>query len=115
MLDRYTINSFAIKIPDKMEKFPVLTELHQEIVQLAASKSIAARSFTIQSLKAFCGTDVTNKKALRTMVFNTFPELQTEYQRELDNRNAYYTKLFEATIAAIAMLHHDQKKTPKKQ
>ncbi len=109
MLERYDINSFAIKVPDKMNQFPVLTELHSEITQLAEAKSVTTLSFTIKSLKALCGTDVNNKEALRTRVFDLFPELKIEYQKEMENRNLYYTKLFEATLAATALQQHNEK------
>lgn len=100
MLERYTVNAFAVKIPDKIKHFPILVALHNDILTLAKKKEIPASSFTIYDLKRYCGVDVTNKAELRSKVFESFPELKTEYNKEIEIRNAYYTKLFEATLAA---------------
>lgn len=110
MMERYSVTAFAIKVPDKMHHFPVLESLLAEIIQLAKDKAITTATFTIQSLKAICGKDVTNKGTLRTTVLNSFSELKAEYQKESRNRNAYYTKLFEATLAAATLFQQNEEK-----
>jgi len=105
MIERYTAGAFAItlkglavKIPNAMDRHSAVLDLHKDINFLAQGKDIATETFSIRSLKVFC--DVRNKKELRATVFKLYPELKNEFNKDVQNRNAYYIKLFEAVLAA---------------
>ncbi len=99
MRERYAIRSFAIKVPSVIETNDILKKLHTDIHLLSQQKNITTETYTIESLKGFCGSDVSNKRTLRKKVLQLFPELEIEYNKELRNKNSYYTKLFEAALA----------------
>lgn len=100
MLDRYQIDAFAIKIPSAMDRHENVNQLYTEINLFAQHKGIPSETYSIQTLKEFLGEDVSNKRTLRSKVLGLFPELKNEFNKESFNRNAYYSKLFEAVIAA---------------
>ena len=103
MRERYTITSFAIKVPSVLENHDPLKKLYTEINLLAQAKAIKTDTYTIQTLKDFCGADVSNKALLRKKVLQLFPELKNEFNKEMENKNAYYTKLFEAAFAGYIL------------
>lgn len=46
------------------------------------------------------GTEKKTKKALMRSICEIYPELVTQYEKEMGNRNKYYIKLFEAVACA---------------
>jgi hypothetical protein len=105
MRERYTAGAFAItlkglavKIPDAIDRYAAVRDLHTDINLLAQQKGIATETFSIRSLKVFC--DVRNKKEIRIKTFELYPELKGEFKKDVQNRNGYYMKLFEAVLAA---------------
>ena len=104
MLDRYSIEAFAIKVPNAIHRHAEVQELHRDINFLAQQKKIKTETLSIKSLKRVF-TEARNKKNLGKIAVGLYPELQEEFTKEAANRNPYYTKLFEAVLSAHILSH----------
>ena len=100
-IDRNKVTAIAIKIPDELPVSANYIQLVGTLNALFERKGIMPVYYTLSDLKKHhCPKEKVNKARLAACVAARYPELIPEYQKESNNRNSYYSKVFEAIATA---------------
>lgn len=109
---RYQVLSIALKVPSLIDSSPGLQPLITTVIEQCSRDQINVGTYRIEDLKRYCFPDErSNKKALTQYLLDKFPEIYSAARKEKQNRNPYYTPMFEAIIAALVHLkkYNDQR------
>ncbi len=96
---RHNVRKVAVKLPHPVRSSLWLNDLLNEIKELVRKKNITMNIYFIDDLKYLSG-ELDNKQKLAEYITSKHPELLGEYEREQQNKNTYYMKMFEAIAAA---------------
>jgi hypothetical protein len=98
---RYSISHIAVKVPSKATRSLNLTEAVQKIKSFSAESRIGFKTHTLDTmlLKWTADRKSTKKQFMKRLV-TQFPDLLSEYRKELRIGNRHYELLFEAVAAA---------------
>jgi hypothetical protein len=100
----YTINSVALSIQHEKQTSKQTKELMESVTQYFKERQIQYFTYHIETLYVFCEENgAKTKKEIMKALSVLYPELLIHYQKEKDNKNKYYIKLFEAV--GVATLH----------
>ena len=107
ILERHAVTHLAIKAPDPFRTLPALDKLFLELQSLARSLKVKVKKYSLQDLKKLCSDNpkFTKAKLIRAIADQN-DVLRNLYNRELKNRNPYYTKMFEA-IALVLLTYQE--------
>lgn len=99
---RYSIKSVVLSIPPEHHQNREGKILRLKLLKHFQAKGIPVQMVPTSTLYAFCpvGQKPTKKMAMKSIV-QRCPELRPYLQKELQNKNRYYTKLFEAVAAGL--------------
>lgn len=104
-IDNYNITDMVLSIPPIHFQAGPFQELWVEIAALGHTKSLTVKMYRQAELQAFCGNEERmTRRSLMEAVIHWYPELEAFYKRELQNKNKYYHKMFEAIAAATLFL-----------
>ncbi len=96
-MEDYTIEKMALSIPHKRHQTAEFMELMRAIIAMAQMRNIEVITYTPKDL--FLSIPDTKRKTkssfMKQLVF-LYPELQPYYEKEMQNKNKYYYKMFEA-------------------
>ncbi len=95
---RYSVTALAIKYP--LQYSPYIHELSKAIKQFAKQYDITIYTLSIHDLKSVATDMAKNKEDVMKCAVSLYPELLTYATKARLCRNPYYTKLFEAVLAA---------------
>ena len=96
---RHKPTVIILKIPPKPYASKRVAQLARALEKLGLRKGIEVRFCILMDLKRLLASGAATsiiKEMLIESVTAKFPELQHEYRKEKRNRNAYYSKVFEA-------------------
>ncbi len=100
---RHDVWAMAVKVPPRGHLSKGLSELIYSISMYAADRNLELKPYRIQELKQFLSTTSLNRTKMMQLVCEQFPVLKKTYQRELQNKQAYHVKIFEAILAALCL------------
>ncbi|MEN9582303.1 MAG: hypothetical protein RL641_257 [Candidatus Parcubacteria bacterium] len=102
LIESYKITLVAIKIPNQFHNSESLDKLIIELQSLARRLKVKVKILNLTELKKICSDDPTLTKAdlIRTIADQN-DILRHLYNREIKNKNPYYTKMFEAIAIVI--------------
>jgi hypothetical protein len=96
---RYQISFVVVKIP-KASHFTLAVKQLLTALEAYVQKQGCMISYTtIEDIKRK-EPSIKNKEQLREFVVNTYPELLRIKRKDINNKQPYYMKLFEATMVA---------------
>lgn len=102
MLDRYKATHLVLKIPNCFHSSTALEKVVMEIQSIAHSMQAKVRLVELMDLRQLCDKSTKfSKGELMKIVAQHNVVLQSLYNRELRNRNPYYTKMFEAIALVL--------------
>lgn len=103
-ITHYTITDIVLSIPDLHHQTADFKEMCSAIETFAMVHGITVVSYTAKEIYQYFGSRLkrTRDRLMQRLVL-FYPELQRYYEKELENKNKYYIKLFEAV--AVAAYH----------
>ena len=105
IIGHYRSDTMVVKILHNSRSSHGLNALVHSLQLLAKQRSLAFYTCTINDLKdLYEDYNVRNKQELMHAVVLRHPELMFARDKELKNRNRYYTKMFEAVACAHSCL-----------
>lgn len=94
---QYDVQVLAVKRSHPARMSKNLNSLVSEIRGLAQRKKIRIFEYSVKQLEwVICRNGRRNKAKLATEIIKLYPALFYEYEKEAENRNKYYVRLFEA-------------------
>jgi RNase H-fold protein (predicted Holliday junction resolvase) len=109
-IDRYGLTILAIKKIHPSRGSTNLEKLISEIKKLCLRKRVKIFSYSLQELEAHFSTErKINKKALAEKMAQDYPVLFYELKKEQKNKNAYFTRLFEAVALGSVCYYQNEK------
>lgn len=94
---QYDVQVLAIKRSHPARMSKNLNSLVSEIQDLAKRENIQICEYSVKQLEqVICASGRRNKAKLAAEIIKLYPELFYEYEKEAENRNKYYVRLFEA-------------------
>jgi Holliday junction resolvasome RuvABC endonuclease subunit len=97
LIEQYKPEVLAVKKLHPSRSSPSLVKLTQELKKMALKKSISVHEYPIGHVKALLATERRmNKIQLAELLAEHYPHLYPELEKELTNKNSYYTRMFEA-------------------
>lgn len=101
---QYSIKKVILSIPYEYHQTAAFKTLAEGIQHFCENKAVSFFTETTASLYSLCerSEKKTKKEAMRALT-SLYPQLTYCYQKEMNNKKKYFTKLFEAV--AVAMLH----------
>lgn len=100
--ERYSINNVALSIPYEKQTSSQTKELLESLKRHFSEKKIHLSSYPPKTLSTFCQEAKTKKEVMKTLA-GLYPELSFQCRKEIENKNKYYVKLFEAV--GVATIH----------
>lgn len=101
IVHRDGITKIAVKIPDVLPTSLGFTQVIGSLNALCDRVGIRPRYFTFSEVKArHCKEEKPTAAHLMAAFVGKYPELRPHYQKEQQNEEAYYRKVFEAVAAA---------------
>lgn len=99
---QYCITSVVLSIPYAYHQTPAYQSLVEALKSFCEAHALTLTTYTPEAFNAFSppGTKK-RKKAMMQAMAERFPELRSQYLKEMRNRNKYYYKLFEAVAVAV--------------
>jgi len=106
-IDKHGADVLAIKKLQPYRSSKNLNQLTSVIKRLSKRRGLKVYQYSIKDLKAFYSPEERiNKRKLAQLMAFRYPSLWYEFKRERNNRNPYYTRVFEA--AAIGEVCAEQ-------
>jgi RNase H-fold protein (predicted Holliday junction resolvase) len=99
-IDTHTVDLISIKIPCDVKNDSNTSILLRRFETVIQKKQITLHKFTLSELKSYCKVEVSNVKEMMHSVTDLYPCMYKLYTREMQNRNPYHLKVFEAILAA---------------
>lgn len=96
---RYRITTVVIKIPKPSHFTLALKQLIRLVDQYIKSQGCLVEYITIEQIKQH-DPSIKNRTHLRERVVERFPELLHEKHKDIQNKQPYYMRLFEAVLVA---------------
>ena len=104
--EQYEPNFLAIKQLHRSRSSDNLNCLSRRIKQECRRNGLKVYQFTIKELEAFfLGKGRTNKNKLAQVLASKYHFLLPEFQKEQENKNPYYFRMFEAVAIGAACAH----------
>lgn len=101
-IEKYAINVIALKVPHPARSSRELELIIKVVKKVTNDCKIGYYPYCWEDIKSYCPSENRyTKNVLIDFVLNKYPEVRHVYQREKQNRWAYYIKIFEA----IALAH----------
>lgn len=98
---KHNVSVLAIKVVHPNRSSDGLNQLISAITSLSKSKEVTLFICSVWDVKTHCLKDgKTNDEKVVEYVFQKYPELHREYQKEINSKNPYYVKGFEAIAIA---------------
>lgn len=95
----HAVERIVVKIPDVFPTTKAFNQLIGCVNIMASRKKIAIHYLTLNDLKLdLAGTKKISRACLIDLIIKSHPELMPEYQREKQNQEGYYYKMFEAVM-----------------
>lgn len=96
-LSGYQPKLAILKVIDPRRSSRALSQLESAVAALLKGEGIRIRRHTLEDLKSFLPTNARrNRRSLAEEVARRHPAIGRELQKERDNRNPYYQRMFEA-------------------
>jgi len=102
-ITEHSITNVALLVQHAYHRTPQTTLLIDQITAHCKKKKISISTYHPQALHCFCEATKAKKKTLQTVMVKRYPELIHKHQKELNNKNKYYSKLFEAVGVATLL------------
>ena len=99
-LDKFEPDCVAIKKLHPARSSPELKEQVSEFKQTCRTRQIPVYEYPIEYLEKTLLAEKPNKEKLTESVFEQYPILFSEMEKERSNKNSYYTRMFEAVALA---------------
>jgi Holliday junction resolvasome RuvABC endonuclease subunit len=99
-LDEWTPDYIAIKKLHPARSSPELNEQVSEFKQICRTRRIPVYEYPIEYLEKMVLTEKSNKEKLSESLFEQYPILFSEMEKERSNKNSYYARMFEAVALA---------------
>jgi Holliday junction resolvasome RuvABC endonuclease subunit len=100
--DRFHPQVFAVKDLHQSRSSSALNGLIDSITDLARRRKIRIAAYSIGQLKtALCPEAKGNKRGLAKDITALYPVLAHDFQKEMDNRNPYHLRMFEAVALGV--------------
>ena len=105
IIEHYQPSAIALKRLNPCHSSKSLRTLTMNIRQVAKTKHIKTFEFSISDLRRDHSGEqaIRNKKQLAQILASQYPDLYFELEKEKQNRNPYYMRMFEA-VALAALL-----------
>jgi|DEB19_MinimDraft_2_1074335.scaffolds.fasta_scaffold02255_6 Holliday junction resolvasome RuvABC endonuclease subunit len=101
IINKHNVSAIAIKVVHPNRSSDGLNQLISAIRSLSKNKKVTLFTCSIWDVKTHCLKDgKTNEGIIVEYVFQKHPELHREYQKEINSKNPYYVKGFEAIAIA---------------
>lgn len=100
LVDRYNVTDIAILKGHTRTGYPNQNRLIADIRGLAQAARIPVRLYSTYDLRKLSPDSPRNKKTMFCVLTGIFPELSAHYYKYQRERNAYWSKLFEAAACA---------------
>ena len=114
IIERYGIDSVAMKRPHASRSSPFLEVIKKQTQQVGAKQNLLMSEYSIQEMKNFFDPYKTkNKRQLMEEVAIRYPDLYIELEREKKHKNPYRIRMFEAIALGIVHVHHIDSGTKK--
>ena len=109
-VERFRPDTLAIKRLHRSRSSCCLNDLTNGIKQFSRRRKLQVRQYSIGQLKnALCPEVKANKRQLAEHVAATYPVLAHDLQKEKNNRNPYYLRMFEAVALGVVCYQHLEK------
>jgi Holliday junction resolvasome RuvABC endonuclease subunit len=110
-VDRHEANVLAIKRLHPSRSSHNLDQLVDEIKALSKKIGLKVYEYPIDDLNAFFSEKRrTNKQEMAEVIASKYPHLTSELNKEENNKNLYYTRMFEAVaLGSICLSQLDKK------
>lgn len=103
--DCYSIKNVALSIQYENQTSKQSKELLESLKNYFSEKNITVCLYTPQTLYSFYEeTETKNKKEMMRRLASLYPELSVYFKKEMNNKNKYYVKLFEAV--EVGRIHY---------
>jgi RNase H-fold protein (predicted Holliday junction resolvase) len=100
IIKEYQVNCVAIKSLPQTKPNRNINRLLRKLEIAILKKSFSVHEYSIDRLKLLQQVPGKSKLALMHHVVLQYPSLKYLYHKELNNRNPYHLKIFEAVLAA---------------
>ena len=100
-IQRFNIDTLAIKKLHPSRSSPTLNKLNESIKTIARNEQISIIEYPISLIERTLLVGKANKKLLTEEVLRIYPIVYHEYKREEKNKNRYLTRMFEAIALGI--------------
>jgi len=98
---RYGVTKIVVKVPDVFPTSRGYNQLIGSFNVFCSSKGLRPSYYTFSEItERQCGAGVHSRGALIQVIVRRHPELMPEYNKEKQNENAHYYKVFYAVAAA---------------
>lgn len=99
-LDEWKPDCLALKKLHPARSSPELNEQISGIKQICQARRIPVYEYPVKYLEKTILTGKSNKENLAETLFDQYPILFSEIEKERSNRNSYHTRMFEAVALA---------------
>jgi Holliday junction resolvasome RuvABC endonuclease subunit len=107
LIEHHTPVALAIKKLHPSRSSLDLSYLVECIKDLAHSKGLPVRQYSIQEIKDFFSPeDKINKKGLAGIVAARLPDLYHDLEKEKNSKNPYLLRMFEAVALGVVCFHN---------
>jgi hypothetical protein len=97
----HNVTDIAIKIPDPTRSSRQLDALTRQLLLSAKEKRLPHTIYSLYDLHAFTRKETKRKKQdIAEYVLERYPQVKQEYFKERNNKQEYYSKMFEAVLCA---------------
>lgn len=103
LIDKYNVTSIAVLRGHTHMGYPNQQRLVADVQSLAEAEGIPARLYSTYDLRKLLPHNPKNKTIMFGHLLGTFPELAAPYYKYKRERNAYWSKVFEAAVCAHFM------------
>jgi Holliday junction resolvasome RuvABC endonuclease subunit len=111
LIEEYRPTVLAIKRLHRSRSSENLRKIARQIASYCRRRGIGIQRYSIQELEAICCPNMkANKRTLAGILANRYPVLRFDLQRELEKRNGYRIRMFEAVALGTACRQHMENK-----
>lgn len=100
-IQRFNINTLAIKKLHPSRSSPNLKKLSESVKTIARNEHLSIIEYPISTIERSLLIGKTNKKLLINEVLRIYPIIYHDYEREKKNKNRYLTRMFEAIALGV--------------
>lgn len=105
-IDRYGINILAIKKLHHSRSSSNLKELVRKIKEYSKRKGLKVYQYSLKEMEDFFSPGVrANKRKMAERVVSQYPFLNHSLQKEKENKNPYFIRMFEAIALGMVCLN----------